>query len=70
MAGSGSISQRHGSADPVPHQNVMDPEHCSQEGDTPPSSPSPASPTADLEQEEVEKFLKEDTLGIISQVRG
>ncbi len=23
---SGSISQRHGSADP--HQNVMDPEHC------------------------------------------
>jgi hypothetical protein len=28
--GSGSISQRHGSADPnpAPHQNVMDPEHC------------------------------------------
>jgi hypothetical protein len=26
IAGSGSISQRHGSADP--HQNVMDPEHC------------------------------------------
>jgi hypothetical protein len=26
--GSGSISQRHGSADPDPHQNVMDPEHC------------------------------------------
>jgi hypothetical protein len=27
---SGSISQRHGSADPDPdpHQNVMDPEHC------------------------------------------
>jgi hypothetical protein len=27
---SGSISQRHGSADsePLPHQNVMDPEHC------------------------------------------
>jgi hypothetical protein len=24
--GSGSISQRHGSADPDPHQNVMDPE--------------------------------------------
>jgi hypothetical protein len=24
---SGSISQRHGSADPDPHQNVMDPEH-------------------------------------------
>jgi len=26
----GSISQRHGSADPDPdsHQNVMDPEHC------------------------------------------
>jgi hypothetical protein len=23
----GSISQRHGSADPDPHQNVMDPEH-------------------------------------------
>ncbi len=25
---SGSISQRHGSADPDPHQNVMDPELC------------------------------------------
>ncbi len=28
-SGSGSISQRHGSADPDPHQNVMDPQHCS-----------------------------------------
>jgi hypothetical protein len=28
IAGSGSISQRHGSADPDPHQNVMDLEHC------------------------------------------
>jgi hypothetical protein len=28
---SGSISQRHGSADPDPHQNVMDPEQCFQE---------------------------------------
>jgi hypothetical protein len=27
IAGSGSISQRHGSADPDPHQNVMDPKH-------------------------------------------
>ncbi len=27
-SGSGSIIQRHGSADPDPHQNVMDPEHC------------------------------------------
>jgi hypothetical protein len=26
-SGSGSISQRHGSADPDPHQNVMDPQH-------------------------------------------
>ncbi len=26
--GSGSISQMHGSADPDPHQNVMDPQHC------------------------------------------
>jgi hypothetical protein len=25
---SGSISQSHGSADPDPHQNVMDPQHC------------------------------------------
>jgi hypothetical protein len=24
---SGSISQRHGSADPDPHKNVMDPQH-------------------------------------------
>jgi hypothetical protein len=29
-SGSGSISQRHGSVypDPDPHQNVMNPEHC------------------------------------------
>jgi hypothetical protein len=26
-SGSGSISQRHGSADPDPPQNVMDPQH-------------------------------------------
>jgi hypothetical protein len=28
IEGSGSIGLRHGSADPDPHQNVMDPEHC------------------------------------------
>jgi hypothetical protein len=28
IAGSGSTSQRHGSADPDPQQNVMDPQHC------------------------------------------
>jgi hypothetical protein len=28
---SGSISQRHGSADPDPSQNVMDPQHCFKE---------------------------------------
>jgi hypothetical protein len=30
IEGSGSIRQRHGSADPDPdpHQNVMDPQHC------------------------------------------
>ncbi len=28
IAGSRSISQRHGSADPDPHQHVMDPQHC------------------------------------------
>jgi hypothetical protein len=30
IAGSGSISQRHGPADPDPdpHQNAMDPQHC------------------------------------------
>ncbi len=27
ISGSGSISQRHGSVDPDPHQNVMDPQH-------------------------------------------
>ncbi len=27
-SGTGSISQRHGSADPDPHQNVMDSQHC------------------------------------------
>jgi hypothetical protein len=26
--GSGSSSQMYGSADPDPHQNVMDPQHC------------------------------------------
>ncbi len=26
-SGSGSISQKHGSADPDPYQNVMDPQH-------------------------------------------
>ncbi len=31
IEGSGSISQRHGSADPDPHQNVMDPQHCYQD---------------------------------------
>jgi hypothetical protein len=33
-SGSGSISQRHGSADPDPDppQNVMDPQHCLEEG--------------------------------------
>ena len=29
IAGSGFISQRHGSPDPDPPQNVMDPQHCS-----------------------------------------
>jgi hypothetical protein len=28
VSASGSISKRHESADPDPHQNVMDPEHC------------------------------------------
>ena len=28
IAVSGSIIQRHGSADPDPYQNVMDPQHC------------------------------------------
>ncbi len=28
IEGSLSISQRYGSADPDPHQNVMDPQHC------------------------------------------
>jgi|LakMenE01Jun11ns_1017448.scaffolds.fasta_scaffold8876058_1 hypothetical protein len=28
--GSGSISQRYGSGDPDPHQNVTDPQHCLQ----------------------------------------
>jgi hypothetical protein len=27
VVGSGSISQRYGSGDPDPHQNVMDPQH-------------------------------------------
>jgi hypothetical protein len=34
IAGSGSvgsISQKHGSAETDPHQNVMDPEHCQEE---------------------------------------
>jgi hypothetical protein len=31
IAGSGSFSQRHGSADPDPHQNVTDPQLCCKE---------------------------------------
>jgi hypothetical protein len=27
-SGSGSISQKYGSGDPDPHQNVTDPQHC------------------------------------------
>jgi hypothetical protein len=27
-SGSGSVSQRHGSANPDPYQNVSDPQHC------------------------------------------
>ena len=30
VSGSGSISQRYGSKDPDPYQNVMDPQHCLQ----------------------------------------
>jgi hypothetical protein len=46
IAGSGSrsISQRHGSADPDPHQNVMDPEHCQKHTD-----PTDLDPDADQE---------------------
>ncbi len=40
IAGSGSINQRHGSADPDPHQNVMDPQYCFQGSRSPPSPPS------------------------------
>jgi hypothetical protein len=29
-SGSGSLVKRHGSANPDPHQNVMDPQHCIQ----------------------------------------
>jgi hypothetical protein len=38
-SGSGSISQRHGSADPDldPHQNVMDPQHCPEPNQTKPN---------------------------------
>jgi hypothetical protein len=28
IAGSGSVSQRYGSADPYPYQNATDPQHC------------------------------------------
>jgi hypothetical protein len=35
---SGSISQRHGSADPDPQQNVMDPQHCREESSAPAAS--------------------------------
>jgi hypothetical protein len=42
---SGSVSQRHGSADPDPHKNVMDPHHCSQVSEWPPASDCPY-PTA------------------------
>jgi hypothetical protein len=31
IAGSRSVSQRYGSANPDPYQNVTDPQHCKQE---------------------------------------
>jgi hypothetical protein len=34
-SGTGSISQRYGSRDPDPHQNVTDPQHCWQRPHTP-----------------------------------
>jgi hypothetical protein len=45
-SGSGSISQRYGSVDPDPHQNITDPQHWFKKTlnkATPPSSP-PAIP--------------------------
>ncbi len=39
--GSGSISQRHGSADPDPPQNVMDPQHWFKQSLVPSHPPSP-----------------------------
>ncbi len=41
IAGSGSIGHRHGSADPDPdpHQNAMDPQHCSVVDPDPHGSP-------------------------------
>jgi hypothetical protein len=49
---SGSISQRLGSADPDPHQNVMDPEHC----------PLPPSPISELDRRHTGRMRKEDNL--------
>ncbi len=50
-SGSGSISQRHGSADPDPLQNVMDPEHWRQ--------PIGFYANRDLNKQEVDSFLHE-----------
>ncbi len=50
-SGSGSISQRLGSADPDPHQNVMDPEHC-----------PPPSPISELDRRHTGRMRKKDNL--------
>jgi hypothetical protein len=53
---SGSLSQRHGSADPDPHQNGMDPEHCKQYNIF---NPNPAQHT-----------VKDTLMGMLAKWRG
>ncbi len=62
IEGSGSISQRHGSADPDPHQNVMDPQDCFLTLDPPPPPPLNFSArTAFLRQKRAETTDVPDT---------
>jgi hypothetical protein len=48
-AGSGSVCQRHGSADQDPYQNVTDPQHCDQ---------AFSMPTLGLEMTNLVTFVK------------
>jgi hypothetical protein len=61
IEGSGSISQRDGSPDPDPHQNVMDPQHCRK----PISDPDPQRFDTDPDPDHCLLFWSKSSLFLI-----